>query len=122
MMVLQQQIRNKIVTPITYENETITTVAYVIKADDKNNSCDIRYIDKHGRIRNQDNVAVRLSGLGMDWFPVKGDYVTIELSRNSCIIIARYITNYNMEVRSKMELKQDIYSDSMGYNPGASIY
>lgn len=121
-MVLQQQIRNKIVTPITYENEIIITVAYVIKADDKNNSCDIRYIDKHGRIRNQDNVAVRLSGLGMDWFPVKGDYVTIELSRNSCAIIARYITNYNMEVRSKMELKQDIYSDSMGYNPGASIY
>lgn len=121
-MILGQQIRDKLVSPITYENESLTTVAYVLRSDDKNNCCDIRYIDKQGRITDRDNVVVRLMGTGMDWFPVKGDYVTIELARNTCVIIARSISNYNMDVRSKMELKQDIYSDSLGYAPGASIY
>lgn len=119
---LRQKIRDKIVTPVTYENEIITTTAFVLRADDKNNCCDIRYIDKHGKIRDRDNVIVRLTGSGMDWFPIKGDYVTIELARDTCVITARSITNYNMDVRSKMELKQDIFSDSLGYPPGASIY
>lgn len=121
-MALRQQLLDKVITPITYENEIMTTIAFVLNSDDKNNCCDIRYIDKQGRIRNRNNVIVRLTGSGMDWFPVKGDYVTIELARETCVIIARSITNYNMDVRSKMELKQDIYSDSMGYPPGASIY
>lgn len=119
---LRQKIRDKIVTPVTYENEVITTTAFVLRADDKNNCCNIRYIDKHGKIRDRDNVIVRLTGSGMDWFPIKGDYVTIELARDTCVITARSITNYNMDVRSKMELKQDIFSDSLGYPPGASIY
>lgn len=121
-MILRQQIKDKIVTPITYENEIMHTVAFVVKSDDKNNCCDIRYIDRQGQIRNKDNVTVRLTGSGMDWFPVKGEFVTIEVTRDICVIIARCISNYNMEVRSKMELKQDIYSDSGGYPPGASIY
>lgn len=121
-MILRQQIRDKIIAPITYENEALATIAYVLRSDDKNNCCDIRYIDKQGKIITRNNVIVRLTGSGMDWFPVKGDYVTIEISRDTCVIIARSISNYNMDVRSKMELKQDIYSDSMGYPPGASIY
>lgn len=119
---LAQQLINKVVSPITYVNETFHTTALVIKADDKNNCCDIRYLNKYGILQERENVNVRISGNGMDWFPVVEDYVIVEISRDSCVIVARSVSNYNMDVRSKMELKQDIFSDSFGYPPGASIY
>jgi len=122
MTALRQQMIDKLVTPITYPNEAITTTALVLRADDKNNCCDIRFVNKEGVMCERENVIVRLTGSGMDWFPVEGDYVTIELSRDICAIVARSVSNYNMDVRSKMELKQDIYSDSFGYPPGGIIY
>ena len=121
-MGLKQQLLDRVVTPITQENETFVTPAFVVSADDKNNCCDIQYIDKHGKLRTKENVTVRLTGSGMEWFPTAGDYVNVEIGREICVIVARAIANYNMDVRSKMELKQDIYSDSLGAPPGASIY
>lgn len=121
-MTMRQQIIDKLISPITYVNELSCTTAVVTKSDDKNNCCDIRFLNKYGIQESRENVNVRLTGNGMDWFPVKDDYVTIELGRDTCVIVARSISNYNMEVRSKMELKQDIFSDSFGHPPGASIY
>lgn len=110
------------VEPATHRYHKVTTMAKVTKADEKNNTCSIQYVDKEGTKRNRDNVTVRLYGSGTDWFPEVGEKVTIEDSDSSCVIIARCVDNYNMDVRSKMKLKMDIFSDSSGAEPGGNIF
>lgn len=110
------------VEPVTHQLDRISTLAKVTKADEKNNVCSIQYTDKNGRFRNKDNVSVRLYGSGTDWFPSVGDFVTVEDSNSGTVIIARHVQNYNMDVRSKMQLSKDIYSDSSGAEPGGTIY
>lgn len=83
---------------------------------------DIMYLDRKGNKTNKENVVVRLYGSGTDWFPSVKDKVLIEESQNTCVVIARHIGNYNMDVRANMEIKQDVYSDKEGCRPaGGSI-
>lgn len=121
-MTLKQKLLDHVVTPVTFETEGLITLGYIIEADDKNNCCTVRYKDKYGKITERENVTVRLTGNGMEWFPVPGEYVQLELGRGTCVIAARAVNDYSADIRSKMELKQDIYSDSLGAPPGASIY
>ena len=118
----KQNFIDKMVTPITQENDSYVTAAYVVRADSKNNTCDIKFVDKHGKITKRDNIYVRITGSGMDWFPVKDDIVNIEIGKDTCVIVSRDVSNYNADVRSKMELKKDIHTDSFGAPPGGSIY
>lgn len=115
-------IKDRAVEPIAHDLKSVTTVAKVLKADEKNNSCDIQYVDKNSIIRNRNNVGVRLYGNGTDWFPQKDELVIVEDKETTCEIIARHVQNYNMDVRARMKLKMDIYSDSSGADPGGSIY
>lgn len=115
-------IKDRAIEPITNELKSVTTLALVKKADEKNNTCDIQYVDKNGLVRNRNNVSVRLYGNGTDWFPKRGESVVVQETETTCEVIARYVQNYNMDVRARMKLKMDIYSDSSGADPGGTIY
>ena len=122
-MGIKQGLQNNIVNAAVRPNQEMTMMAVVTSSDDSNNICSVRYIDKNGNKKTRENVTVRLYGSGTDWFPAKGDTVILQESNDLCVIIARHVSNYNMDVRSKMELKQDIYSDeSGGQDPGGNIY
>lgn len=123
MSSLKNKINQNIVNPLiknNYENSTL--VAEVTATHEENNTVDISYINRKGNKTNKENVMVRLYGSGTDWFPSVKDKVLIEESQNICVVIARHIGNYNMDVRSNMEIKQDVYSDKEGCRPaGGSI-
>jgi len=94
-------------------NQASEIPALVTKADETNNTCSITYIDPNRRERrNRDNVMVRLYGSGTDYFPKKGDIVIVKEDYDTCVVIARDISNYAMDVQSKMKMTQDIYSDT----------
>lgn len=121
-MNLNKLFLDRMITPITQELEIFVTVAKVVKANSKNNTCDIEYVDKRGRAKSKKDVPLRILGTGMEWFPVENDYVDVEIERQGCIIVGRHIDDYNADIRSKMRLTQDCFSDSAGAPPGASIY
>lgn len=114
-------LQSQVVQPVTRNATAITTVAEVTDSDEINNNCSVKYIDKEGKKRNRDNVTVRLYDNGSGYFPAVGDYVELQLEQDTCVIVARHISNYNMDVRSKMELQQDVYTDNHGADPGSSI-
>lgn len=120
---IKSTINQNIVNPLIKNNyEKVTLVAEVTNTHEENNMVDIIYLDRKGNKTNKENVVVRLYGSGTDWFPSVKDKVLIEESQNTCVVIARHIGNYNMDVRSNMEIKQDIYSDKEGCRPaGGSI-
>lgn len=113
---------DNIVQPIARDNESFTTVAKVTDSDEVNNVCSIQYVDRAGHKRNKDNVVVRLYDTGSGYFPKIGEDVEVQLDRDTCVIIARHIGNYNTDVRAKMMLGQDVYSDNPGNTPGSSIF
>ena len=106
----------------TFDNLTsITTLGIVTASDESNNTCSVQYVDKDGKKRNKEGVVVRLYGNGGDWFPAINDTVVLENTNDTLVCIARHVGNYNMDVRSKMQLRQDIYSDSSGGAVGGQI-
>lgn len=116
------QMRNTLINSVARLTDRIVTIGKVTKSDEINNMVSVQYVDKNGKSRNKDNVSVRLYGNGGDWFPSVGDLVIIEESNDDMSVIARHVGNYNMDVRSKMLLKQDIYSDSGGGTSGGYIF
>lgn len=122
-MGIKQSFQNNIINSAVRPNKEITVMAVVTSSDDANNTCSVKYIDKDGHKKTKDNVVVRLYGSGTDWFPGEGDTVILQESNDICVVIARHVGNYNMDIRSKMEMKQDVYSDeSGGQDPGGCIY
>lgn len=116
-MAFKDMLQSNVVNPLTHATESISTVGIVTASDESNNTCSISYIDKDGKSCNKDNVAIRLYGNGADWFPKKGDHVLIQDSGDNCVVVARYVGNYAMDVRSKRQLKQDINSEESGCQP-----
>lgn len=120
-MGIKEKLISNIVQPVARDSGSVTTVAKVISSDEINNTCNITYMDRNGIKRNKENVVVRIYDNGSGYFPAIGDLVELQLERDICVIIARHVGNYNMDVRSKMQLRQDIYSDSSGSAVGGSI-
>lgn len=117
MSLLKRKIESNIVRPADQARRSFTTVAEVMKGNEKNNTCDIRYIDKDGNVSNKKNVQVLIYNTAIvDWFPLKGEKVYIEDSGDGNIIIkSKYTTDYAASVKADNELKadilQNIYSD-----------
>lgn len=122
MFNIKSNLLDKIIQPNIRDSSTMVTIAKVTASNEINNTCNIIYIDKNGIKRNKDNVIVRIYDNSSGYFPAVGDFVELQLEKEICVIIARHIANYNADVRPKMQLKQDIYSDSPGCSPGGSIY
>lgn len=111
MGTLKDMLQSNVVNPATHANSSITTVGVVTSSDESNNTVSIRYIDKSGNKSNRDNVTVRLYGNGADWFPSVNEAVIVEDTGDTCVVVARHVNNYAMDVRAKRQLKQDVYSD-----------
>ena len=119
---LKESIQNNILSPVINSSGQENRLAIVLKSDSANNVCSIRYSDKTGNICNRENVGIRLYGNGTDWFPSAGDMVIVEDNGSLCTVIARYVGNYSMDIRSKLQLTQDIQSDDSGCQmPGGVI-
>ena len=119
---LRSSLRNSLVNSVARLTDRIITIGKVTKSDEINNMVSVQYVDKHGKTRNKDNVTVRLYGNGGDWFPSRNDLVVIEESDSDIAVVGRHVGNYNMDVRSKMQLEQDNYSDSGGGATGGYIF
>ena len=115
-------IQNNIISPTMNSASQNLVTGLVLGSDSANNVCSIRYTNKTGNICNKENVPIRLYGNGTDWFPTTGEMVLVEDNGSTCTVIARYVGNYSMDVRSKLQLRQDVQSDDSGCQmPGGVI-
>lgn len=90
------------------------SLAKVTAIDESNNTCDIIYDSKAGLPTERRHVPVRLYGKGIDWFPKVDEQVLVEDNGIAVSVIARHVGNYSMDIRSKRQLRQDIFSDDSG--------
>lgn len=124
-MSLKQFFQQNIVNPtIVNRGENLHKLAIVTKANESNNVCSIKYIDKDAFESNKDNVPVKIYSPGMqDWFPQKDDVVIIEEIDGEPIITGISANAYNSSIRNTNSLSSDIFSDELsGETEGGYIY
>lgn len=94
-------------------NDTQRTIAAVLHADETNNLCTISYVDRDGKRREIKKAMVDLKN--KRWFPKEKDLVLVDVSgSNSALILEQYTEDYNADIRSQEQLKNDIAPDGDG--------
>lgn len=94
-------------------NDSQRTIAVVTHADESNNLCSIRYVDRDGKRREIKKAMVDLKN--KHWFPKEKDPVLVDVSgSNSALILEQYTEDYNKDIKSKEQLKNDIAPDGDG--------
>ena len=95
----------------------------VTRSDSDNNIVDVKYMNMNGTLSNKVNVPVRIyfdDGVGS--FPDVGDVVELQETFGSLIVTAFYEKEYRAKIRSKRELKSDLFSDSTSFVIGGVIF
>lgn len=107
MGVLSDKLKYGVVGEVSRTSGQQRTVAVVTKADEPNNVCSIRFLDRDGKKRDIRSAQVALSN--KDWFPKEGDTVLIDVdgSRNA-LILQQYTEDYIKDVRNKRAIRSDI--------------
>lgn len=124
-MSLKKFFRNDIVNPaVANRGEILRKLAVVTKADEANNLCSIKYVDKDARESNKDNVPVRIYSPGFqDWFPEVDEVVTIEESDGMPVITGVPEEAYAINIAGQNDLESDMLSDDMSCDTeGGYIY
>lgn len=111
MSILSSAIKNGPVNEaIRSTSRGIKTIARIDKADDDNNICDITFINKSGNKEEAKKIMVDLRN--DNWFPEENDIVIFESDGYSGgTIISKYTEDYKKDIKSKKEIKNDIYPD-----------
>lgn len=95
-------------------------LATVIKADEKNNSCDVRFTDRNGNTSNKKGIRVKLGDAQVQsWFPEVNDIVYLDVYENTYFVTGPYYHNYNLEAKSKYRAVNNILPSTLfGVNEG----
>lgn len=100
-----------------------TCAAFVNKAYEESNVCDITFIDQNGERQSLEKIPVILSNSStIGWFPNDNEYVTIEMKNGSCQIISPHINDYNSSYKHTNDIKTNILTDFFNYTIGGTIF
>lgn len=123
MINLRTKITENLIGPAVVNRSAAFYEGVIVKADEKSNTCSVKYKDNQGVTVTQPNVVVQLSNIGMiDWFPSVNDRVHV-MDKEGFIYISgpSYAQDY-ITVRSQIKLEEDVFTDSSNYFIGGSIY
>lgn len=97
-------------TRVLTENSSGYCVALVTEADEGTNLCTVIFNNPITATREcKRDVPVDLRN-HQNWFPEKGDVVTLDNSGKSGMIVSQYIDSYT-KVKAQLTLNQDILAD-----------
>ena len=113
MSTAKNLLSDRIVSPGITNNATTTSYGIVSKANEKENVCDITYVNSSGKVSRKENVEVQILNGRNDWFPKQGELVTtIETNDNQPLITGQLIRDYVRDLKDKREYKKDIMASN----------
>lgn len=122
-MSLKNKLVNNIVAPVASSHSAIPLDATVTKINERNNTCDIKYVNENAVEIEQKNIPVLMyNECIIDWFPKEGEHVLISIRNNDIMITGPNYNGYFGTVKNKMNLKQDILSDASTSTLGGCIF
>lgn len=120
---LRNKLIENIVAPVANSHSAISLEATVISANEKTNKCKISYVNEKGIPITEEEVPIQMQNISIiDWFPKKRETVLISIrGKDVSIVGPSYGKSYG-SIRSKLELKEDIYNDASNYTMGGFIF
>ena len=119
---IKSTIRDHIVQPGIREAKKYETVARVIRTDEKNNTCAIKYRGRDGDYHHVGSAYVKIDPDGCGWFPKAKDIVVVEEQRGTVTIKEPFDPNYQTETRRRRRLKEDVHADETSNSLAGSIF
>lgn len=101
----------EISSPATHDRRSFITVGEVTKSNEKNNECEVTYIDKDGNKSNRKGVSLFCHDEKiLSWFPSTGDKVYLQIYENTIFILGPYHKNHQLK-SAQQELKPQVLSN-----------
>ena len=120
-MALKDKLKDKLIDPTAASRSGSTIIAQVLIANEKQNTCNIKYTKTTGIEIVKDNVRLAINNTTIfDWFPNQNDYVYIQ-EQNDDVFITGPAIDYT-KVKRKNTLSNDIFSDNYIDTLGGFIF
>lgn len=122
-MNLKNKLVENIVAPVASSHSAAFIRATVLTADERSNTCTVKYRDQEGVLLTQPNVPVQLTNVSfIDWFPKKNESVILSVRKNELKVTGPDYQESYSNIKSKIELSNDIYSDTSSHFIGGYIF
>lgn len=94
---------------VVTNNALASSYGLVTRIDEKENVCDITYVDSSEKLVRRQNVEVLIRTNKDNWFPKVGELITTqETNDNQPIITGQLIRDFIMDVKSNRTYDKDV--------------
>lgn len=101
----------QITSPTVHDRRTFTSIGQVVSTNEKNNECEVTYIDKDGNRSNKKGIHLLYADKKiLSWFPKIGEKVYLQINENMIFIVGPYYENYQLE-KGQTDLNKNVLSD-----------
>ena len=120
---LRDKFKQELIAPTANSYGALESIAKVIKANERGNVCTVEFTNKAGRKVKEYNVPVAIYNKNIiDWFPQDNDSVIITETGGGFCIKGPSMNSGYLEIRNRIQMEQDIYSESYSDFLGGYIY
>ena len=118
---LKKALTSAIAEPAAKSSRSSTIVGTVTKSNEDASKCDVEFYNESGTLETRKNVDVISYNYNViDWFPNKGDKVLMNYKNETLFISGPGEPSSNL--KNKLEVKNDIFSDSFIDSIGGFVF
>lgn len=104
----------KIAIPAITNNAVTLTTGVVLRSNEKENVCDVGYINSAGKWDRKNNVEYEVKNEKDDWFPKVRSKIVLKESNDNQPIIVGALLDYVKDIKPKRTYKKDVLPDNKG--------
>lgn len=94
---ISEGIKQKTAIPVVSNNAVTECIGIVTKANERENLCDVTYINSSGKLDKKQNIEYRVKNKKDEWFPHEQDKVILNESNDNQPIIVNELVDYTKD-------------------------
>jgi len=99
---------NTVVSPGITNNAVTESIGIVLKSNEKENVCDIAYINSSGKWDRKTNIEYEVKGPKDDWFPKATEKIRLKESNDNQPIIIGPLMDFVKDIKPNRIYKKDV--------------
>lgn len=113
MTEIRDKVQNRAVNPIVSNNAVTECIGIVMKANERENICDVSYINSSGKYDRKENIEYRIKNKKDEWFPAEQDRVILHESNDNQPVIVNELVDYTKDWKKDRYVKKtDVFASN----------
>lgn len=108
MSEVKDLLSNKVVSPGIANNAVTESVGIVLRANEKENVCDIAYVNSAGKWERKSNIEYEIKNKKDDYFPKINEKIVLKESNDNQPIIKGALIDFVRDARPERTYKKDV--------------